>query len=303
MALKNKLKTYIRRFRVLKNIETIARKQSQFSVNVGCEDIYTLCLLTELDKRALLAMPKYADPKRLDAHGYKVYSQNDEDGIIAEIFRRIGTTNRYFVEFGVQDGLECNSHYLLFQGWEGTFIEGSAEFCDKIRKNFAPVLENGRLTLLNSFIDAQNINTLIGSTKAGKLRDIDLLSIDIDGNDYHVWQSIDVIAPRVVVIEMNAKFPPPCEYVMPYNAQHIWDGTDTHGASLQSLANLGAKKGYKLVGTNISGVNAFFVRADLCEDKFADDDSAANLYNPWRLYRYLTGHESKYFLENAANLG
>lgn len=265
----------------------------------------SLCLIQtlvcDMYKSQVLQEERYSDPKRLEKFGYKVYSQNEEDGIIAEIFERIGYTNKFFVEFGVQDGLECNTHFLLFQGWSGVYIEGSAQYCEKIRQNFKIPIEKSQLTLLNSFITAENINELIGGTKAKEIYEVDLLSIDIDGNDYHVFNAINVIKPRVVVIEFNVKFPPPLEYIMPYDPTYVWDGTDTHGASLESLSKLGAKKGYRLVGTDLCGVNAFFVRDDLCGDKFADDCSAKNLYNAFRgVLRHPTGHISKYFLPNAA---
>jgi len=81
------------------------------------------------------------DTIRLERYGYKVYSQNDEDGIIAEIFKRIGTTNKKFVEFGVQDGLECNGHFLLHKGWHGLWLEGSSKYCKEIRDNFKEPIE------------------------------------------------------------------------------------------------------------------------------------------------------------------
>ena len=129
----------------------------------------------------ILEHPKYQDEKRLERFGYSVYSQNDEDGIIAEIFRRIGITNHFFIEFGVQDGLECNSHFLLLQGWSGVFIESSAEYCKQIQKNFETPIRQGRLTLLNEFITAENINDLFAKTQATAIKDIDLLSIDLIG--------------------------------------------------------------------------------------------------------------------------
>ncbi|MGI0439782.1 hypothetical protein ACRE1S_04540 [Helicobacter himalayensis] len=260
----------------------------------------TLC---DMHRSQVLQEERYSDPKRLEKFGYKVYSQNEEDGIIAEIFNRIGCANKFFVEFGVQDGLESNAHFLLFQGWSGVYIEGSGEYCEKIRENFRIPIEKSQLTMLNSFITAENINELIGSTRAKEIYEIDLLSIDIDGNDYHIFNAIDIIKPRVVIVEFNAKFPPPSEYIMPYNPTHIWDGTDMQGASLESLSKLGVKKGYRLVGTDLCGVNAFFVRDDLCGDKFPNDCSAKNLYNPFRvaLKRHSTGHISKYFLSNVAD--
>ena len=248
----------------------------------------------------LLKEDRYKDEKRLEKFGYKVFSQNDEDGIINEIFNRIGTTNKFFVEFGVQDGLECNSHYLLMQGWSGVFIEGSEDYCNMIKNNFKSPISDNKLTVLNRFISAENINDILSETRASEINEIDLLSIDIDGNDYHVFNAINVINPRVVIIEYNAKFPPPMKWVMPYNPNHIWDGSDKQGASLEAITNLADSKGYQLVGTNLLGINAFFVRKDLCSNKFAENSSASNLYNTFKFdIKFNVGHTNRYFLENA----
>ena len=250
----------------------------------------------------LLKEDRYKDEKRLEKFGYKVFSQNDEDGIINEIFNRIGTTNKFFVEFGVQNGLECNSHYLLMQGWSGVFIEVSEDYCDMIKNNFKSPISSGKLTVLNRFIDAENINNILSETKASDIKEIDLLSIDIDGNDYHVFNAINVINPRVIIIEYNAKFPPPMKWIMPYNPTNIWDGSDKHGASLEAITSLADSKGYQLVGTNLLGVNAFFVRKDLCLNKFTENSSASNLYNAFKTdITFKTGHTNMYFLENAEN--
>jgi len=232
----------------------------------------------------------------LEPYGYKVYSQNDEDGIINEIFRRIGTTNKRFIEFGVEDGLECNTHFLLHNGWTGLWLEGSSSFCESIRKKFMPAFTDGRLSLRNVYITRDNINDLF--VQAGFEGEIDLLSIDIDGNDYHIWKAINVINPRVVVIEYNAKLPPECNWYMPYNEFHMWDGSDRHGASLKALELLGREKGYQLVGTNFGGANAFFVRKELAGDKFVLPATAEELYNPGRYMPYApAGHPSKVFLD------
>ncbi|MDR3002295.1 MAG: hypothetical protein LBU89_13670 [Fibromonadaceae bacterium] len=241
------------------------------------------------------------DPVRLEQFGYKVYSQNDEDGILAEIFRRIGTTNKKFIEFGVQNGLECNGHFLLHKGWQGLWLEGSPDYCKQIHDNFKEPIANGQLNVINAFIDRDNINGLI---KSGSMSgDIDLLSIDIDGNDYHVWKAIDCVKPRVVCIEYNAKFPSDFEWIMKYNKAHIWDGSDNHGASLKSLEILGNELGYQLVGTNLIGVNAFFVKRELAKNLFTQPATAENLYNPARYYsglNYCSGHPSRYWIEKEA---
>lgn len=231
------------------------------------------------------------DAKYLEAYGFKVYSQNDEDGILSEIFNRIGTKSRQFVEFGVEDGLESNTHYLIMQGWTGLWIQGSRRDCRKIENIFRPVLQSGQLTLRNEFVTCENINQIISD--CGISGEIDLLSIDIDGNDYHVMKAIDVIDPRVIVVEYNAKFPPECDWIMPYNPSHLWDGSERHGASLKAFERLGKEKGYQLVGTNLNGTNAFFVKKSLAGELFPLPASAENLYNPVRNIICQNGHPSR----------
>lgn len=234
------------------------------------------------------------DKKCLEYYGFRVYSQSDEDGIIEEIFNRIGTTNKIFIEFGVSNGLECNSHYLLFKNWRGLWIDGGNK--EKIQEKFAPVIANGQLKFLQAFITRENINKLF--VAGGVTGEIDLLSIDVDGNDYHIWEAINVVKPRVVIIEYNPKFPPNCDWKMAYNKNHIWDGSDWHGASLKALELLGRKLGYQLVGTNFTGVNAFFVRQDLAQDLFIEPATAENLYNPSR-FKFISHqnyHPARYCL-------
>ncbi|HYS47805.1 MAG TPA: hypothetical protein VEM36_03405 [Xanthobacteraceae bacterium] len=232
-----------------------------------------------------IAKPRYLAPKRLLRHGYKVYSQNDEDGIIAEIFRRIGVAGRTFVEFGVETGVECNTAKLLVEGWRGLWIEANPESAASIGQNFAPFITERTLTLVESRVTAENINGLIGQT--GLRGEIDLLSIDIDYNDYWVWKAIDVVAPRVVVIEYNATLRPPMSLVVPYRPDAEWDGSNFQGASLAALVKLGAQKDYRIVGCSIAGVNAFFVRADLAGDCFLEPATAEEHYEPPRHYFYL----------------
>ena len=242
-----------------------------------------------------LTRERMKDPKALEPYGYKVYSQNDEDGIINEIFRRIGTTNKRFIEFGVQDGLESNCHLLLFYGWSGLWIEGSSDYCNEIAVKFRPVIENGQLTVTNAFITKDNINSLF--EQSGFTGEIDLLSIDIDGNDLYIWNAINSVNPRVVITEFNGKFPPDLEWSQAYDPAHVWKGTDWHGASLKAFEKLAEKKGYCLVGTDLRGCNAFFVRADLVSDNFIEPHTAEALYNPLRTKLIFTAsHPSKYCL-------
>lgn len=236
--------------------------------------------------------------KCLELSGFKVYSQNDEDGIIEEIFNRVGTTNKKFVEFGVQNGLESNCHYLLHKGWSGLWLEGNKDYVNEINIRFLPVIQSGKLKCINAFITRDNINFLLA--EGGMVGEIDLLSVDIDGNDYYVWEAINVIRPRVVVIEYNAKFPPNYDWKMAYCEKHTWDGSDWFGASLKAFELLGRKLGYQLVGTNLRGVNAFFVREEIAGDFFITPATAENLYNPARYFtqQYVSGHPAKFCLIN-----
>jgi hypothetical protein len=208
------------------------------------------------------------DPRRLERFGYKVYSQSDEDGILAEIFHRIGKTNRVFVEFGAEVGLENNSRLLLEQGWSGLWIEGNPDYAGSIRWTYRDQLASGQLKFTSSFVYPTNINQLISDAYISG--EIDFLSIDIDSNDWFVWQAISVINPRVVCIEHNHGYPPPMEYVMPYKPDYYWDGTGPaiYGSSLSSNCKLGLEKGYTLVGCGLYSANGFFVRNDLLGDHF-----------------------------------
>jgi hypothetical protein len=242
---------------------------------------------------AEMAKPRHADPQRLLRYGFKVYSQNDEDGIIQEIFRRIGTTDRRFVEFGVDTGLECNSVKLLVEGWQGLWIEADPLRANAIRRHFAPFIDSQKLTLLESMVTVENIDQLL--TGAGVTGEIDLLAIDIDFNDYWVWKAITAVQPRVLVIEYNASLRPPMSLTVPYDPNGRWDGSNYYGASLEALVWLSAVKGYRIVGCSIAGVNAFFVRADLCGAKFLEPATAAEHYEPPRHFFHLlpAGHKPR----------
>ena len=135
-------------------------------------------------RSAALCRPETSIASRLQG-----LSQHDEDGIIQEIFRRIGTSARTFVEFGVESGVECNTVKLLVEGWRGLWIEANAQACNGIKANFEAFLKEKRLTLTQSLVTAENINGLI--EKGGLKGEIDILSIDIDFNDYWVWKAID----------------------------------------------------------------------------------------------------------------
>ncbi len=207
------------------------------------------------------------------------YSQNGEDGILKEIFLRIGHTNRFFVEFGVGDGSECNTAMLAREyGWSGLMIEGGEDLYSRLSDNYGAI---PRVKTKHAFISRENIIALF--QEANVPAEFDLLSVDIDGNDYWVWERLaTAYRPRVVVIEYNASIPPPKRWVMQYNAEHRWDLTTYFGASLESLAALGSRLGYALIGTESHGVNAIFVRSELLDGAGLAGLSPREAYHPPR---------------------
>lgn len=232
-------------------------------------------------RELLRAIP---DPYRLEHWGRKVYSQNDEDGILAEVLRRlrIGPSAGVFVEIGASSGLENNTQLLLRQGFSGVWIEAAGASVEKMRKLFAEYLASGQLMVQPLFVTAENVDAAVAGPLAG--RPVAVLSVDVDGNDYWLWKAVTSIEPSVVIIEYNGKFPPPLAIVQRYRADHAWKGTDYFGASLSAMAKLGDAKGYCLVGCNITGSNAFFVRTDLVGDHFPYAQTAEHLYQPCRYY-------------------
>jgi hypothetical protein len=232
--------------------------------------------------RDLLKESRYADPKRLHRFEQQVFSQNGEDGAVAEIFRRIGTTDRNFVEIGVGDGLENNTTYFLSQGWKGVWIDGDDSAVDKIKQTFWQPLAKGDLVVKQSLVSAENIADLLAGLNVPT--EFDLFSLDIDRNTYYVWQALKHLRPRVMVIEYNSAYPADADWKVEYKAELVYNCTSYMGASLKAYERLGAELGYALVGCDLSGINAYFVRRDLCGDMFAEPFTAVNHYEPPRYF-------------------
>ncbi|MCW3087900.1 MAG: hypothetical protein JWQ78_1286 [Sediminibacterium sp.] len=274
--LKHTLYTKLRRTLYLENIDTKLGRTNSLQIEDHLQ-------------RHLFNNPRYQAPDKLNRFEFQSFSQFGEDGLIREIFKRIGTTNRYFVEFGVETGTETNTTYLLYQQWKGLWIDGSGDNIRSIQQHFQKAIGKGDLTAIESFITAENIEQLF---KQGNVpAEFDLLSIDIDRNDYYVWDAIRSYNPRVVIIEYNSIFRPGCHFVVDYDANAVWDGTSNTSASLEALYQLGLTKGYALVASSYAGVNAFFVRQDLVEGKFTGPFTAENHFESPKYYLYHTpGH-------------
>jgi len=251
-------------------------------------------LLAAMMYEQAFSTPRFQDPRRLLSHGFKVYSQHDEDGIIEEIFNRIGVTDRFFVEFGVGDGTENCTTYCLLKGWNGVWIDGSAVCVEHIVKSLDFLISSRRLRARYSFITSENIETLFKELEVPA--EFDFLSIDIDRNDYWVWRAIENYRPRVVAIEYNASFRATVACTVPYDPNAIWDSYSNYfGSSLKALELLGAEKGYYLVGCNYTGVTSFFVRADCVGDHFLQPYNSENHYERPRYFtRMPNGHSPKF---------
>ncbi len=195
---------------------------------------------------------------------FKVFSQWGEDGIIQFLINKVPIEHDTFIEFGVEDYTESNTRMLLMNdNWQGMVIDGSNDHIRYIKSD--DIYWRYALTAQCHFITRDNINDII--SRAGMKGDIGLLSIDIDGNDYWVWEAMDVVNPRIVICEYNSVFGSECAVTIPYDDK--FHRTKAHysnlyfGASLPALCILAERKGYDFCGSNSVGTNAFFVRKDL----------------------------------------
>lgn len=194
-------------------------------------------------------------PADLTRSELRVSSQNGEDGVIAEIMRRIGpSAEPSFVEFGIERGFEGNCVYLAeVLGWSGAFIEAAPDLHAALASKYRV---NERIQTLCAFVTPQNVDQLFEDLSVPEQPDV--VSIDIDGLDYWVWRALDKHRARVVVIEYNGGLGAQDAPVVPESFAG-WDGSDYFGASTAALERLGDAKGYKLVHTDLTGPNAFFV--------------------------------------------
>ena len=193
---------------------------------------------------------------------FQVWSQNGEDGIIDWLIERLDLPVRAFVEFGVEDYGQANTRFLLAnRNWRGLIIDGSAANVARIKSD--EIYFKHDLTAVDAFIDRENINDIIGSKFSG---DVGLLSVDIDGNDYWVLESLRVIRPILLVCEYNAVFGDLYPITVPYDPAfrrgHAHHSNLYFGMSLPALRLLAERMGYAFLGTNSTGLNAFFVRLD-----------------------------------------
>ena len=194
---------------------------------------------------------------------FKVFSQFGEDGIIQYLIHNVAPLSHTFIEFGVEDYREANTRFLLINdNWQGLVIDGSVPNVEAIKQD--GIYWQHDLTAVQQFITAENINATIRG--AGFTGEIGILSIDIDGNDYWVWEAIDVVSPAIIIVEYNSVFGRERAVTIPYDPS--FNRTKAHpsnlyfGCSLRALDLLAGRKGYIFVGSNSAGNSAYFVRRD-----------------------------------------
>ena len=218
--------------------------------------------------KSLLRLPERSLPGFREV-GFRKYSQFEEDGILLYLFSLITPENRTCLEICAGAGIECNTANLIINhGWWGWLFDGSADNVHRGKAFYASHRDTFLYppTFQCAWITAENVNQLVSD--AGLRGKIDLLSLDIDGNDYWVWKALDVVEPTVVVCETLNVIPPDLALTIPYdqNFSMVSVENDFQGASLAAMVNLGRSKGYRLVGTHRFGFNAFFVKNGVADD-------------------------------------
>jgi len=212
---------------------------------------------------------RFMNTNVINDYEFKIFSQRGEDGIIQYLIKNIQIENTIFVEFGVENYMESNTRFLMMNNnWSGFVMDGSDKNIKSLRKR--GWFWAYELQAKCAFIDKDNINHLLKETE---FKNIGLLSIDIDGNDYWIFKEIDFseLNPSIVIVEYNALFGYERPISVPYDKK--FNRTKAHysnlffGASLAALDYIAQQKGYALVGCNTAGSNAFFVRNDLLNDK------------------------------------
>lgn len=230
----------------------------------GSPDIERLQLAMGRLESRIVKSGRYA---RLCDAEFRVHSQFGEDGIIQYLISRVPIEHDVFVEFGVADYRESNTRFLLCNdNWRGLILDGGTSHIEFVRSN--PLGWRHSIEARSVFVTRDNVNETIAD--AGMSGDIGLLSIDIDGNDYWVLDAIDVVSPRILIVEYNSTFGPEAAVSVPYDPG--FDRIKSHhsnlywGASLTAICLAADRKGLAFVGSNSAGNNAFFVRRGVLGD-------------------------------------
>ena len=246
---------------IIKFINRIIKKF--FKIDILLKQLNEIKILNGL---SILDNKNIEEPN-INKYELKIFSQFGEDGIIDFLVKKLEIQSKYFIEFGVEDYNESNTKFLLeARNWSGEIYEANKKHVNSIKNQDFYWRYN--LSVKNVFITKNNINSLVKNyLETNDIDHLGLLSIDVDGVDYWIWKELTVINPEIVIIEYNARLGFEQSVVVPYedNFQRLKKHPSSiyFGASLNALYKLGVKKGYSLVGTNLNGSNAFFIKKDL----------------------------------------
>ncbi|MCF8342621.1 MAG: hypothetical protein K9I82_16720 [Chitinophagaceae bacterium] len=267
-----KLKNYMNFIKTIKNSikklnflfeQEIKRKNNKINVdNLLANDLKDNKILLA---KILTEIQSKNEIKKISEAEFQVFSQWGDDGIIQFLIRTAPSINHSFIEFGVENYRESNTRYLLINNlWRGLVIDGDLKNIEYIKNDY--VSWSNDLTPVHAFITRENINFLLEQNNF--VGDIGILSIDVDGNDYWIWDSIEIINPAIVIVEYNSLFGRFNSFSIPYQSDFKRGSIDSfdisyYGCSLNALKYLGKKKGYDFLGCNSNGNNAYFVRKDM----------------------------------------
>lgn len=212
-------------------------------------------------------------PSSLAEVEFRVHSQFGDDGILQWLVARLPALPKRFVEFGVEDYREANTRFLMVNnGWRGLVMDGSHENMVRLRRR--PWFWRNDLEARTCFVTRENVDGEIARWARGEA--VGLLHIDVDGNDYWLWDAVQEITPGVVVVEYNAVLGVDRAITIPYQADfrrlNAHSSGQYFGASLAALTHLAIRKGYALIGCNSAGNNAYFVRRELLNDDVREVD-------------------------------
>ena len=230
---------------------------------------------------------------------FRCYSQFGEDGVVQWLIARVPVEHDVFVEIGVESYRESNTRFLLeHDNWRGRIVSSGTDHIRFVRRS--DIRWRHSIDAVSAFVTAENVNSLLD----GLPDDIGLLSIDIDGNDYWIFDAVNAVSARIVSVEYNSVFGRERAVTVPYDP--TFDRTAVHpsglyfGASLGALCHLGERKGYRFVGSDLIGHNAFFVRDDVAGDLPAVTAAAGWVESRFRESRgargeltYLDSHEDR----------
>jgi hypothetical protein len=201
--------------------------------------------------------------------GFRVFSEFDEDGVVLFLLAVGGSPHRRFVDIGAGDGVFASNtaNLALNLGFDGLFVDASQPLVERGRRFYSrhPDTTVRPPAFVRALVTRENVNDVLA--EAGFTGDIDLLSIDIDGNDYWIWQALECVNPRFVIAEAHPELGRE-EWVMPYepdfDARTAAPGS-WMGASPAAMTRLAESLGYRTVGANLYGFNILFARNDVAE--------------------------------------